>query len=107
MCVVVEAAAQFFPGIVKTLLEDADFCRLEVSCISPGLVPRHFPEEVIRLLAQVFPVFIVHRTQIFQADSQIIQGFTVIGLWITLHDQSYCFAEVALCLAGASLADVP
>ena len=55
MRIVVEAATQFLPGIVKTFFHNTNLCRLEVAGICPCLVPCDLPEKIIGFFPDLIP----------------------------------------------------
>ena len=114
-----KAAVQLVQGIVIAGLQDTDTGRLEKSGICPCFVPRRLPEQlvgfcqfcVLALQATKGRVqsawFIVSQALVFQAERQVEERLTVVGIGVTFLPYLYGFSQISPCLVETSAAQIP
>ena len=98
MAVADERALQLVESILPAFVGDADTGRLEVAGISPGLVPCGLPEAIVGLL---------ENAQELIDDTQIEDGFTVVGIGIATLQHLYGRLQIGLCLLETGTTQIP
>ena len=73
--VVVQAAVYFVKGILVATLQRTNLGSLKIASISPCLVPGGFPEEFVSLV--ILPL-------VFQCQCEVVDGFAVVWIGVTL-----------------------